>query len=31
VPRTACETPVPDWKRSDWAQDVLPPHDPARA
>jgi uncharacterized protein len=24
VPRTDCETPVPDWKRSDWARDVLP-------
>jgi predicted pyridoxine 5'-phosphate oxidase superfamily flavin-nucleotide-binding protein len=24
VPRDGCETPVPDWKRSDWAKDVLP-------
>ena len=24
VPRTAVPTPVPDWKRSDWARDVLP-------
>jgi predicted pyridoxine 5'-phosphate oxidase superfamily flavin-nucleotide-binding protein len=24
VPRTGCETPVPEWKRSDWARDVLP-------
>jgi uncharacterized protein len=30
VPKAACETPVPDWKRSDWARDVLPEGDPAR-
>jgi hypothetical protein len=30
VPREGCETPVPDWKRSEWARDVLPAHDPAR-
>jgi predicted pyridoxine 5'-phosphate oxidase superfamily flavin-nucleotide-binding protein len=30
VPREGCETPVPDWKRSDWAHDVLPANDPAR-
>jgi predicted pyridoxine 5'-phosphate oxidase superfamily flavin-nucleotide-binding protein len=30
VPKTECETPVPDWKRSDWAHDVLPAGDPAR-
>jgi predicted pyridoxine 5'-phosphate oxidase superfamily flavin-nucleotide-binding protein len=30
VPRTDCQTPVPDWKRSDWAMDALPEHDPAR-
>jgi predicted pyridoxine 5'-phosphate oxidase superfamily flavin-nucleotide-binding protein len=30
VPRAACETPVPNWKRSDWAADVLPQNDPAR-
>ncbi|GBC86712.1 hypothetical protein HRbin12_00710 [bacterium HR12] len=30
VPREGCETPVPAWKRSDWATDVLPEHDPAR-
>ena len=24
VPRAECETPVPDWKRRDWARDVLP-------
>jgi predicted pyridoxine 5'-phosphate oxidase superfamily flavin-nucleotide-binding protein len=30
VPREGCSTPVPEWKRSDWARDVLPEHDPAR-
>ena len=30
VPRQACQTPVPDWKRDDWAKDVLPAQDPAR-
>ncbi|WP_377643437.1 pyridoxamine 5'-phosphate oxidase family protein [Oryzobacter terrae] len=30
VPREDCLTPVPEWKRSDWASDVLPEHDPAR-
>jgi uncharacterized protein len=30
VPREGCETPVPDWKRSDWARDALPANDPAR-
>jgi uncharacterized protein len=30
VPRQACATPVPDWKRDDWASDVLPAGDPAR-
>ena len=29
VPRADCETPVPSWKRSDWAVDVLPEGDPA--
>ena len=29
VPREACETPVPDWKRRDWAKDVLAAEDPA--
>jgi predicted pyridoxine 5'-phosphate oxidase superfamily flavin-nucleotide-binding protein len=29
VPREACEPPVPDWKRRDWARDVLPACDPA--
>jgi predicted pyridoxine 5'-phosphate oxidase superfamily flavin-nucleotide-binding protein len=28
--RQEAETPVPAWKRTDWAQDVLPEHDPAR-
>jgi predicted pyridoxine 5'-phosphate oxidase superfamily flavin-nucleotide-binding protein len=31
VPREGCETPVPDWKRTEWAGDVLPAGDPARA
>jgi hypothetical protein len=30
VPREGCETPVPAWKRSDWAADVLAADDPAR-
>jgi uncharacterized protein len=30
VPREDCATPVPDWKRNDWAADVLPADDPAR-
>lgn len=30
VPKQACETPVPGWKRSDWAFDALPANDPAR-
>jgi predicted pyridoxine 5'-phosphate oxidase superfamily flavin-nucleotide-binding protein len=29
VPREACETPVPAWKRRDWSHDVLPADDPA--
>jgi uncharacterized protein len=29
VPKAACETPVPRWKQSDWAHDVLPEGDPA--
>ena len=24
VPRDGCEPPVPDWKKTDWARDVLP-------
>jgi predicted pyridoxine 5'-phosphate oxidase superfamily flavin-nucleotide-binding protein len=31
VPRAECETPVPGWKRSDWARDVLPENDPAQS
>ena len=31
VPRAGRETPVPEWKRTDWARDVLPADDPARA
>ena len=27
VPRTACQTPEPNWKKSDWAVDVLPKRD----
>ena len=30
VPRDDCVTPVPAWKRNDWAADVLPSGDPAR-
>ena len=30
VPRVGIQTPVPEWKRSDWACDVLPQGDPAR-
>jgi predicted pyridoxine 5'-phosphate oxidase superfamily flavin-nucleotide-binding protein len=30
VPRSGCVTPVPEWKRSDWAVDALPVADPAR-
>ena len=30
VPQEGCRTPVPDWKRSDWARDVLAADDPAR-
>lgn len=29
VPRKGRPTPVPEWKRSDWAVDVLPEGDPA--
>jgi predicted pyridoxine 5'-phosphate oxidase superfamily flavin-nucleotide-binding protein len=31
VPKTGCETPVPNWKRNEWAADVLPEKDPARS
>ena len=30
VPRVGRETPIPEWKRSHWACDVLPEDDPAR-
>jgi predicted pyridoxine 5'-phosphate oxidase superfamily flavin-nucleotide-binding protein len=30
VPRPAVRTPVPGWKRMEWAVDVLPADDPAR-
>jgi predicted pyridoxine 5'-phosphate oxidase superfamily flavin-nucleotide-binding protein len=30
VPRQDAPPPVPDWKRKDWACDVLPAEDPAR-
>jgi uncharacterized protein len=29
VPKAECETPIPQWKRSDWAHDVLARDDPA--
>jgi uncharacterized protein len=29
VPKEKCETPVPAWKKSDWAEDALPANDPA--
>jgi predicted pyridoxine 5'-phosphate oxidase superfamily flavin-nucleotide-binding protein len=30
VPRVGQKTPVPDWKRAEWARDALPKDDPAR-
>ena len=30
VPHSGVETPVPGWKRTEWACDVLPANDPAR-
>jgi uncharacterized protein len=30
VPRAEHATPVPAWKQSEWARDVLPANDPAR-
>ncbi len=30
VPKAECETPVPAWKRREWARDALPVDDPAR-
>jgi uncharacterized protein len=29
VPKRECDTPVPTWKQSEWAHDVLPVGDPA--
>jgi uncharacterized protein len=29
VPKSECETPVPQWKHNEWAHDVLPEGDPA--
>ena len=29
VPKRECQTPVPQWKQSEWAHDVLPENDPA--
>ena len=31
VPRAGIATPIPGWKQSEWACDVLPASDPARA
>jgi predicted pyridoxine 5'-phosphate oxidase superfamily flavin-nucleotide-binding protein len=31
VPKAECETPVPEWKRREWARDVLAADDPANA
>jgi uncharacterized protein len=31
VPRSGCTTPVPEWKRREWARDVLAAGDPAHA
>ena len=31
VPKAGCSTPVPGWKRFEWARDVLPTDDPARS
>jgi uncharacterized protein len=30
VPQDGCPTPVPEWKRAEWAVDALPQQDPAR-
>jgi uncharacterized protein len=30
VPRSGCTTPVPEWKRREWARDVLAADDPAQ-
>jgi hypothetical protein len=29
VPKAGCVTPVPSWKRAEWAADVVPAGDPA--
>ena len=29
VPKSECDTPAPQWKRNEWARDVLPEGDPA--
>ncbi len=31
VPKAGCSAPVPGWKRSEWARDVLPANDPSRS
>jgi len=31
VPKSECRTPAPAWKTREWANDVLPAHDPALA
>ena len=31
VPKPGSTTPIPNWKKSDWACDVLPEKDPARS
>jgi hypothetical protein len=31
VPKNGCKTPIPEWKRFDWAKDVLPAGDPANS
>jgi hypothetical protein len=31
VPHPATQTPIPAWKESEWARDVLPANDPARS
>jgi predicted pyridoxine 5'-phosphate oxidase superfamily flavin-nucleotide-binding protein len=30
VPQAACATPVPSWKKAEWAADAVPDGDPAR-
>jgi predicted pyridoxine 5'-phosphate oxidase superfamily flavin-nucleotide-binding protein len=30
VPHAGCRTPVPSWKRAEWATDVVPAGDPSR-